>query len=59
MKDDSRIEHVKHHLPQIETMKPICDNSEAKKILNWAPKISIKEGISSLEKWIRETETIK
>ena len=54
--DDSRIEHVKHHHPQSEIMKLICDNSKAKRILNWTPKVSIKEGISRLEQWIREGE---
>jgi len=57
--DVRRIEHVKHHHPQSEIMKLLCDNSKAKKLLNWEPKISLKEGIERLEKWIIENETRK
>jgi len=54
--DKTKIEYVKHHHPQSEIMKLQCDNSKAKKLLNWEPKISLKEGINKLEKWIREME---
>lgn len=54
--DNNSIEHVNHHHPQSEILKLVCDNSKAKRILNWEPKISLKEGITKLEKWIRETE---
>ncbi|MFX1383445.1 MAG: dTDP-glucose 4,6-dehydratase [Promethearchaeota archaeon] len=52
--DENRIEHVEHHHPQAEIMKLICDYSKAKRILNWEPRISLEEGISRLEKWIKE-----
>ena len=58
VKDKSRIEHIKHHHLQSEIMKLVCDNSKAKKLLNWEPKTSLKKGILKLEKWIRENEMI-
>lgn len=52
--DETRIEHVKHHHSQAEIMKLLCDNSKAKKLLNWESKIPLEEGISKLEHWMRE-----
>lgn len=57
--DKSLIEYIKHHHPQSEIMKLVCNNSKAKRLLNWEPKTSLKEGIAKLEKWIRETEIRK
>ncbi|KKM01821.1 hypothetical protein LCGC14_1790580, partial [marine sediment metagenome] len=54
--DKNRIEHVKHHHPQSEIMKLVCDNSKAKRILNWEPKTTLKKGITKLEKWLFENE---
>ncbi|GAG71519.1 unnamed protein product, partial [marine sediment metagenome] len=54
--DENRIEHIKHHHPQSEIMKLICNSSKAMKLLNWQPKISLKEGILKLEMWIKEYE---
>lgn len=54
--DEDRIEHIKHHHPQSEIMKLICDNSKAKKLLNWEPKTSLEEGILILENWIRKSD---
>lgn len=56
MGNKNLIEYVKHHHPQSEIMRLVCDNSKAKRLLNWEPKTSLKEGIAKLEKWIRETE---
>lgn len=56
IKDENRIEHVKHHHPQAEIMKLTCDFSKAKRLLGWEPKISLEEGINKLEKWLRESE---
>jgi len=56
--DENNIEYVKHHHPQSEIMKLVCDNSKAKRLLNWEPKTSLKEGISKLETWIKEKEGI-
>lgn len=53
VQDENRIEHVKHHHPQSEIMKLVCDISKAKRLLNWEPKVSLKEGISYLEDWIQ------
>ena len=54
--DESRIEHVKHPHPQAEIMKLVCDNSKAKELLDWEPKVSLKEGISILENWISKNK---
>ena len=56
VKDENRIEHVEHHHPQSEIMKLVCNNSKAKRILNWEPKVSLEEGILKLEKWIKENK---
>ena len=53
--DENRIKHVKHHHPQAEIMKLVCDNSKAKQLLNWEPKTDLNEGISIMEKWINQT----
>lgn len=55
-KDQSIIKHVPHHHPQSEIMKLVCDYSKAKRILNWEPKTTLKDGINKLEKWIRKKE---
>ncbi len=54
--DASRIEHVKHHHPQSEITKLLCDNTKARKILNWQPKTSLEEGILKTEDWIKAHE---
>jgi len=54
--DEDRIKYIKHHHPQSEIMKLICDNSKAKKLLNWEPKTSLEEGILILENWIRKSD---
>ncbi len=56
IKSDDKIEHVKHHHPQSEIMKLVCDYSKAKRLLGWEPKVSLEEGIKKLEKWIKESE---
>jgi nucleoside-diphosphate-sugar epimerase len=54
--DENRIEHIEHHHPQSEIMKLKCNSSKAKELLNWEPKISLKEGILKLEMWIKMSE---
>ena len=56
VEDKNRIEHIKHHHPQSEIMKLKCNSSKAKKLLNWEPKITLTEGISKLEMWIKKSE---
>lgn len=51
--DKSRIKYAKHHHPQAEIPKLLCDNSKAKKILNWKPVISLDKGIKKTEEWIK------
>jgi len=55
-KDLDRIKHVKHHHPQSEIPKLLCDYTKAKKLLGWEPKISLEEGIEKTEEWIEYSE---
>ena len=57
--DEGRIEHIKHHHPQSEIMKLVCNSSKAKVLLNWDAQTPLEEGIAKLEKWIKEKELIK
>lgn len=57
--DKNRVKHIPHHHPQSEIMKLVCDNSKAKRILNWEPKISLKEGILKLESWIKKNKMMR
>jgi len=52
-KDAERIKHVKHHHPQSEIPKLVCDYTKAKKLLGWEPKTSLEEGIEKTKEWIR------
>jgi len=58
VKDEKRIIHVKHHHPQSEIMKLVCDNSKAKRLLNWEPETSLEKGILKLEDWIKNREAM-
>lgn len=57
--DKSRIKHVKHHHPQAEIPKLLCDNSKAKKILNWKPRIPLDKGIKKTEDLIKSAARFK
>jgi len=56
IKDENKIKHVKHRHLQSEIMKLQCDNTKVKKILKWEPKISLEQGISKLEEWLKKNE---
>lgn len=36
-----------------EVMRLLCDNRKAKKIVNWMPRVSLKEGLSMTIEWIK------
>ena len=55
-KDVERIRYVKHHHPQSEIPKLLCDYTKAKKLLGWEPKTSLEEGIEKTKKWIKSAE---
>jgi dTDP-glucose 4,6-dehydratase len=55
-KDVERIKQVKHHHPQSEIPKLLCDYTKAKKLLGWTPKTSLEEGIKKTKDWIRSAE---
>ncbi|MBD2845815.1 GDP-mannose 4,6-dehydratase [Paenibacillus sp. IB182496] len=54
--DESRIRHVPHIHPQSEIQKLLCNSEKAKKLLNWAPEVSLREGIQRTEQWIATTD---
>ena len=59
IKNENQIEYVEHHHPQSEIMKLKCNNSKAKRLLNWEPKTSLEEGILILENWIKNNRVKK
>ena len=54
-KDPERFVHVKHHHPQSEIPKLLCDYTKAKKMLGWVPKTSLEEGIEKTKVGISRT----
>ena len=55
-KDVERIRYVKHHHPQSEIPKLLCDSTKANELLGWEPKTSLEEGIEKTKKWIKSAE---
>ena len=55
-KDVERIRYVKHHHPQSEIPKLLCDYTKANKLLGWEPKTPLEEGIEKTKKWIKCAE---
>jgi dTDP-glucose 4,6-dehydratase len=55
-KNSERIRYVKHHHPQSEIPKLLCDYTKAKKFLGWTPKTSLEEGVEKTKGWIRSAE---
>lgn len=54
-KDSGRIKHIKHIHPQSEIPKLLCDNSKAKRLLGWKPRITLREGIRKTQEWMKNT----
>lgn len=52
-KDPRRIEHVPHHHPQSEIPRLVCDASKAKRLLGWAPQVTLEEGIQRTRAFLR------
>jgi len=53
---DTGIQFVKHHHPQSEVQKLLCDPSKAKRLLGWEPQVSLEEGIQRLREHLREEQ---
>ncbi|MEW5920304.1 MAG: SDR family NAD(P)-dependent oxidoreductase [Bacillota bacterium] len=53
--NDSTIKHVSHIHPQSEIPKLLCNNTKAKKMLAWEPKVDLEEGIKATAEWIKTT----
>ncbi|MHA2366662.1 MAG: NAD-dependent epimerase/dehydratase family protein [Candidatus Hodarchaeales archaeon] len=52
------IRHIKHHHPQSEIMKLVCDPKKAQELLNWKPHYSLDHGISNLRKWLKGEKSV-
>lgn len=50
----NKVENVAHDHPQAEIMKLLCDSSKAKRLLDWAPRISLEEGLARTRRWLEE-----
>jgi len=58
-KDPKRIRYVKHHHPQSEVYKLVCNYGKAKKLLKWEPKTTLEEGIKKTKEWIKQSRILK
>jgi len=45
---------VPHIHPQAEIQKLKCDARKAKRLLDWEPKYTLKQGLAETTEWIRE-----
>ncbi len=52
--DENKIRLVKHHHPQSEIPKLVCDYSKARSLLGWEPKVDLKTGIEKLKEQLQE-----
>jgi len=52
--DSRRVKHIPHIHPQSEIPKLVCDYSKAKRLLNWRPRTSLREGINRTRNWIKK-----
>lgn len=53
--EGTEINHVKHHHPQSEVQKLLCNPSKANELLGWKPQVSLEEGVERLREWLQET----
>jgi nucleoside-diphosphate-sugar epimerase len=58
LQDSTRITHVPHIHAQSEIQKLRCDYSKAKELLGWEPEVSLEQGISLTEAWIKSNTFI-
>jgi UDP-glucose 4-epimerase len=48
------IEHVPHDHPQAEIARLLADASKARRILGWAPRTSLTEGLAKTRQWLAD-----
>ncbi len=51
-----KIKYVKHHHPQSDIQRLLCNSSKAQSLLNWKARTSLSEGIRKTEAWLRKKE---
>jgi UDP-glucose 4-epimerase len=56
--DEGRIAFVTHHHPQSDVRRLLCDNSKAKRLLGFEPKVSLREGMNKTLAWIKSQPEI-
>jgi len=52
--DGTEITHVKHHHPQSEVQKLLCDPGKAEELLGWKSEVSLEDGVSKLRTCMKE-----
>jgi nucleoside-diphosphate-sugar epimerase len=56
--DLTKIIHVPHIHPQSEIMKLLCDSRKAKELLDWAPAVSLEQGLKLTREWIAKNSAL-
>jgi len=51
---DNHLKHIPHIHPQSEIARLVCDYRKAKRLLNWEPRTSLREGIKKTREWIKK-----
>lgn len=51
---DDKVEFREHLHPKSEIKRLVCDNTKARNILKWYPKIDVKEGIKQFDRFLAE-----
>jgi len=50
---DGPVEHVAHPHPQAEIARLVCDPAKARRLLGWAPKTELAEGVRRTTAWLQ------
>ena len=48
----ARVEHVPHIHPQCEIQRLVCDASFARRVLGWAPRVPLEQGLAATRAWL-------
>lgn len=53
-KNRNKVKNIKHHHPQSDIRRLLCDSSKAERLLNWKARTSLTEGIRKTEEWLKK-----
>jgi nucleoside-diphosphate-sugar epimerase len=51
--EGTEIEHIKHHHPQSEVQKLLCNPQKAEELLGWKSEVSLEDGVDRLRTWLQ------